>query len=148
MEKDFGFILCDRVEKDVYFQQRLLPPEMCNEFAHFGYSLLDLVGRSVTFELRRTKDGKPRAKSFRLLGEPKIGRVEKYNGKNRHGFIVSSFLKGNVYFQMKDVPVQLRSQPITGLVVRFETLLMKGDNPKPRAVNLEFHPAQFRDRKG
>eukprot|EP00931_Biecheleriopsis_adriatica_P040207 TRINITY_DN23020_c0_g1_i1.p1 TRINITY_DN23020_c0_g1~~TRINITY_DN23020_c0_g1_i1.p1 ORF type:complete len:478 (-),score=84.28 TRINITY_DN23020_c0_g1_i1:21-1454(-) len=146
--KGYGFIGCDSVEKDVFFKREMLPAEMMQEFSMFGKSLIDLVGRRVSFKMTRAQDGKPQAQSILLLGVPMLGKIEKYSTGNMYGFVVSSSLdielqKNNLYFNDRELPLQAKELVAPGMIVKFEIDLMPGDPPKQKAARLVFHPEQL-----
>eukprot|EP00928_Gymnodinium_smaydae_P080683 TRINITY_DN64333_c0_g1_i1.p1 TRINITY_DN64333_c0_g1~~TRINITY_DN64333_c0_g1_i1.p1 ORF type:complete len:435 (+),score=90.18 TRINITY_DN64333_c0_g1_i1:80-1306(+) len=63
-QKGYGFIYCDMLSQDVYFNRAILPPEAqkCR--------LQEMRGVEVEFHLLVTPDGKPRTEQLTLLGTP------------------------------------------------------------------------------
>lgn len=53
----FGFITCDEVPGDIYFGKAVMPPDM---------HMMELAGRTVTFELSYAADGKFRSRNVAL----------------------------------------------------------------------------------
>lgn len=134
----YGFISCGKVPGDVYFQRKDLPEELKN----FGYNGI-LKGKTVSFALTHTPEGKPQGKNVRLVpseGEPLIGVIRSYSQTNRYGFITSNHTSEDCYFQQKELPPSMQAvdgKRLMGQTVQFEVLL-KPDG-KPWATNLKLH---------
>lgn len=123
----YGFIKSEGVEGDVYFQRQWV----------LNMDVNNLQGQPVVYELHRAKDGKPQGKNVQAYGsEPAVvpqvpisvspsstfsGTVKSFNAAKGFGFITSPSLPTDVYFQKKDVPIQLHMAELTGMQVRFMT---------------------------
>merc|ERR1712178_421497 len=59
-DEGFGFLLSPDVPGDIYFQRKLLPPELSNATAQA------IEGRSGSCEVAFTPDGKPQATTMEL----------------------------------------------------------------------------------
>ncbi|CAE8600112.1 unnamed protein product, partial [Polarella glacialis] len=123
--KGFGFLVSTEAEGDIYFQRRDLPVELQDVV---GEELFNLQGRSVTFELTTTQDGKPQARSVQVLaseGDRAVGVVKTFSEKNGYGFLSSPMVDGDVYFQKRDMPYMFQNSEMRGLKVTFGINTMK-----------------------
>mmetsp|Transcript_70704 Transcript_70704/g.196655 ORF Transcript_70704/g.196655 Transcript_70704/m.196655 type:complete len:287 (+) Transcript_70704:79-939(+) len=133
----YGFIQCDQVQGDVYFQRKHLPEELKN----FGYNGV-VKGRTVSFELTR-HTGKPQGVNVQLVpqnGEPVLGKIRSYSQRNRYGFITSPYTPEDCYFQQKELPQSMQNvdgNRLVGQTVQFE-IVMKPDG-KPWATKVKLH---------
>jgi len=120
--KDFGFLSVPQLPQDVYFKSE-------------GH--LIEVGASVTFTLKWMKDGKAQARGIGpglAGGEVLVGTVRSYSDKNGYGFLSISEGSQDVYFQKKDLPVDLQGvdgKEMKNAQLRF-TVKVKPDG-KPQA---------------
>mmetsp|Transcript_57961 Transcript_57961/g.161762 ORF Transcript_57961/g.161762 Transcript_57961/m.161762 type:complete len:291 (-) Transcript_57961:220-1092(-) len=135
----YGFILCDQVQGEIYFQRKHLPEDVKN----FGYNGV-IKGRTVSFELvRNTASGKPQGINIQLLpqpGEPVLGKIRSYSQRNRYGFITSPHVHEDCYFQQRELPESMQDvdgKRLEGQTVQFDVVI-KPDG-KPWASNVKLH---------
>jgi len=135
--RGWGFIQSEHVTDDVYFQRMDLPEELQTE-TDDGFLRID--GRPVSCDLHYQKDGKPRGKNVCFIvseGEDVMGVVKSYNDQKGFGFVKTSMIDQDVYFQKKDVPNQIRNSSIVGMKVKMQLALM--DDGKIQARQMMFH---------
>eukprot|EP00933_Yihiella_yeosuensis_P064199 TRINITY_DN6755_c0_g1_i1.p1 TRINITY_DN6755_c0_g1~~TRINITY_DN6755_c0_g1_i1.p1 ORF type:complete len:509 (-),score=119.67 TRINITY_DN6755_c0_g1_i1:216-1679(-) len=119
--KGYGFISSGEIEGDIYFQKRDLLEDFQQVLIN-QHDSINLVGRGVRFELTETQDGKPQARSIQVVavdGEDIAGEIKSFVQDKGYGFISSSSIEGDIYFQRKDIPNQFQAMQLKGLKVKF-----------------------------
>lgn len=149
-QKGFGFITCDEVPGDIYFQARELPSHIV---IAVECGTADIRGTVVTFDLQYSPDGKPQAKNLVANtsgagaaghavaevedgAEVYMGQVKSFNDGKGYGFLSCNNVEGDVYFQKRDVPAQVQGHNLVGMGVSFKTNVTP--DGKIQARNLQF----------
>jgi len=113
--KGFGFITSQTVEGDLFFLRTELPAEL-----HSGEGSV-LQGRSVSFEVQVTPEGRCRAAGIRILpgeGELITGVIKSYSERHGYGFVSTACFGRDVHFKSHDLPPCLQGLGIDGLLGR------------------------------
>lgn len=142
--KGWGFINAAEVPGDIYVNSRMLPPE----FQFKEDSFFKLQGKTVSFTLIHSNDGKPQAKEvqFSLEGEEVlIGLVKSFNPHKNFGFITGSCLARDVYFNGRDVPAPLVGSELAQMPVTFTVIEMPDGNVQARNVSFAGVPVGGQD---
>lgn len=136
--KGYGFIGCDQVaEGDVYFKKSSMPQEYHNLQDD---NFFKLSGRTVSFEVQLTQDGKPQGKNVRIVaaaGEEALGEIKSFNSEKGFGFIGCTSLGSDAYFQKKDIPFHWQgAHDLMGQKVKFVLFLTQDGKNQAKSINI------------
>mmetsp|Transcript_19763 Transcript_19763/g.46078 ORF Transcript_19763/g.46078 Transcript_19763/m.46078 type:complete len:530 (+) Transcript_19763:99-1688(+) len=129
--KGYGFIEAPNFPVDIYFKP---DAEMV------------LPGQPVTFTVHFTREGKPQARevtSPMQAGEVYTGTVRRYSPKTGYGFLSVDGRSQDVYFQKKDLPMQLQeSGALDGAQFNFSVVMSAMNKPQAQDMECVAMPTQ------
>jgi cold shock CspA family protein len=119
--KGFGFVTSEDVGGDAYFNSNSLPAELKD--GNYDENFLNIVGKTVAFNVHQTPDGKYQARDINLAAvipeDQLIGTVKSFSDKGMYGFITCPAVNQDIFFKLKFPPQVSGPQGLKGLIVRF-----------------------------
>jgi cold shock CspA family protein len=135
--KGFGFIASEMVAGDVFFMRKDLPEDL--QLVLTSGDVFNMVGRPVVFDVAQTQDGKAQAKNVKVVGtegEQMVGEIKAFSDQNGYGFITSSFVPGDIYFQKREVITPIPGMNIKGMKVKFTSVSTPDGKVQGKQVSL------------